>query len=141
MPLSNSAQFAYAVDADARLAIARMSGILTGPDMEHIIEAVHRDVAWRPGFDAVWDCSAVEAHAVQPADLDPILDAALEAGGGRDVLVEGPGLAADLFSKLLALRIRRRGGDAVVVESLGEALATLGHPVPPPALASFVAGG
>ena len=140
MPLSDSAQFSFAVDAGARLAIARMAGVLTGPDMEHIIAAVHHDPAWRPGFDAVWDCSAVEAHAVLPADLEPILDAAVEDGGGRDVLVEGPGLAADLFSKLLALRIRRRGGDAVVVESLREALAALGHAAPPPALASFVAG-
>ena len=139
MPLSASAHFVYGVDPDARLAVIQMAGTLTGADMQHIVETVHADPAWRDGFDAIWDCRAVQAHDVLPHEVGPLLDELVGGETGRDVLLEGPGLTADLFAQLLALRIRRRGGSAEVVSSMPDALGALGRDALPPALAERIA--
>ena len=137
--LSPSAAFEFAVDPDAGLAVARMTGTLTGPDMAEIVRSVHADADWEPSFDAVWDCSEVRAHVVEPDDVGPLVEAVLEGdgekgSGGRDVLIETASLAESMFSEMLVRRLRRRGEDAHVVQSMGRALGLLGLEALPPTL-------
>ena len=136
--LSPSAAFDYAVDPGAGLAVARMTGTLTGPDMAEIVTAVHADADWEPAFDAIWDCSVVRAHVVQPDEVPPLVEAVLEAGAakgsaGRDVLIENASLARSAFSEMLVRRLRRHQ-DAHVVRRMEQALAVLGLDALPPAL-------
>ncbi|MGB3545121.1 hypothetical protein [Rubrivirga sp.] len=116
-----------------------MIGTLTGPDMEHIVSTVHGDADWRASFDAIWDCSSVRSHVVQPDDVSPLVEAmvedtALEGEGGRDVLVESESLSESMFSPMLVRLLRRSGEDAYVVQTMEEALAVLGVDALPPAL-------
>ena len=134
MRLSPRASFSYAVDPDARLALARSWGELTGEDLRVIVETVHGDPAWGPSFDAIWDCSHVTAHVVEPSEVPPVVAEAAEGQSGRDVLVESAGLAESLFSTMLALTLRAHGKEAHVVRSVDEALRALGFEALPETL-------
>lgn len=120
------ADFVYAVDADAGVALARLTGVVTGGDMVAVQEAVHRDPAWRPHFDAIWDCRGAASHVVGPSDVPRIVAEATEGQAGRDVLVEQGSLTESLISEFIALRCRLEGKHARVVRTLGEALDALG---------------
>lgn len=127
--------FAYAIDPDARLAYGRMWGEVHGADMLRMLAAVHRDAAWQDGFDAIWDCRAVTAHIVSPAEVEPLVAEEAESGGGRDVLVESPMLGESAFSAMLAAVVQRRGKAMTVAATLDGALEALGHGALPEALA------
>ena len=135
MCLSSYATFAYAIDPEAGLALARMWGEITGADMRAVVETVHRDPAWRAHFDAVWDCSEVVAHVVRPTEVPAVVGETTAGQTGRDVVVEHEGLAESLFSTMLALTIRVRGKEAHAVKSVAEALGVLGLDALPDALA------
>lgn len=132
--------FAFAVDPAARLAYARMWGEVDGDDMLRLVQAVHRDAAWRAGFDAVWDCRAVTAHVVQPEEVGPLVAEEAASGDGRDVLVESQALGESAFSALLAAVVQRRGKAMTVAATLGDALEALGHDRLPEALAGVPEG-
>ena len=140
MPLSSSARFRYAIDPRSRLAVARMAGTLTGADMQLIVRTVHQDPAWDVGCDAIWDCSEVAAHVVQPPEVEPLISEVVDGQTGRDILLSGPGLSAELFSKLLVLRLRRRGDAAERVQTLDEALAALGRDTMPAVVREVLSG-
>ena len=127
MLLSPDAEFSFAVDPDARLALACMGGTLTGPDMTHIVNAVHGDPAWEPSFDVIWDCSRVDAHVVSPGEETPVLEALSDEHAGRDLIVQGPGLSGDVFATMLVFRARRLGDAASSHHSVEEAVAALGR--------------
>ena len=136
MRLHDDASFTYRIDPDAGLALAQMEGRLTGKDMLRIVQAVHADPAWRPSFDAVWDCTRVSAHVVMPSDVGGILDETVEGAAGRDVLVESRSLGQSFFSKMLAFAARARGAEAHACHSVDEALGLLGRESLPDSLRS-----
>ncbi|WP_420454687.1 hypothetical protein [Rubrivirga sp.] len=134
MRLGPESAFVYRVDPGSRLALARMTGRLSGEDMLAIVETVHEDPDWESDFDAIWDCSRVSAHIVLPTDVGPILRETIEGQTGRDVLVESRSLGESLFSKMLALTARVRGKEAHSCHTLADALAVLDRTELPPAL-------
>ena len=131
----SAATFTYDIDPEAGVALARMHGALDGRAMLAILEAVHRDPRWQPGFDAIWDCTDVSGHAVRPSDVPPIVDEAVEGEKGRDVMVERGSVIDSAISMLIAAYCRRRGKPVTVVRTLDAALAELGRDALPEALA------
>lgn len=130
-------QFVAAIDADAHLAYARLWGTVTGGEMLEVIEAVHRDAAWRDGFDAIWDCSGVTAHVVGIEEMQPLVDEEAASGDGQDALIESPGLGESAISNLLATFCRRRGKAMTVHISVEAALAAMGRDALPASLANL----
>ncbi len=128
------APFTFAIDPDAGLAYGRMWGDVHGEDMLRMIQAVHSDPAWQDGFDAVWDCRAVTAHIVLPADIEPLVVEEVASGDGRDVLIESPVLGESAVSEMLAAVVRRRGKAMTVCLTLDAALVSLGHAALPTSL-------
>ena len=124
--LSPVAAFAFAVSPPDRLALAVLAGEVTGDDMRRVVEAVHDDPEWEPGFDAIWDCSRVRAHVVSPEEVRPLVRAAVEGEPGRDVLVESPRLGESFFSEMLVRTVRAAGDEGYRVHTLDEALDLLG---------------
>lgn len=111
-----------------------MFGVVSGPMILAAADRIHADAAWEAGFDVVWNCSAVLAHDILPADVDPIVDAEVASGNGRDVLVCSPTYGDRAISEMLAVMCRRRGKDMTVHATLAEALAALGRDAIPPAI-------
>ena len=128
------APYIYDIDPEAGLALARAWGRVTGEQMVEMVETVHGDPRWRHDFDAVWDCSAVDAHAVAPTEVPQIVSAAVEGETGRDVMVETGGLIDSAISQLIAAYCRRKGKDVTVERSLDAALAALGYDALPAGL-------
>ena len=126
--------YSCSICPESRLAYGRMWGTVTGAEMLALVQAVHRDAAWEAGFDAVWDCSAVVAHIVLPAEVKPIVVEIAASGAGRDVLVESPSVGESALSHLLATSARRRGKGMTVHATLAGGLAALGHAALPEAL-------
>ena len=122
--------FSYAIDGEARLAVGRMWGDVTGADMLALLEAVHQDPAWHDGFDALWDCSRVRVHIVAPDEVEPLVAEEADSGRGRDVLVESPTAGESALSQMLAVLCRRRGKSMTVHPTVAAALAALGHEAP-----------
>ena len=116
-----------AIDPSERLALIEMRGVVTGSMIVDAADRVHDDPAWEDGFDVVWNCAAVLAHDVLPADVGPIVDARVESGDGRDVLVCSPTFGDRAISEMLAVMCRRRGKAMTVHTTLNEALAALGR--------------
>lgn len=131
----------YAIDPAEALAYGRMWGVVTGQDMLRLVAAVHGDAAWRPGFDAVWDCRAVTAHVVSPEEVQPLVAEEAASGPGRDVLIENGRADDAALSQMLAAFCRRRGKDMTVYRVLDEALAALGRDALPASLAAAGADG
>ncbi len=96
-------------------------------------DRIHADPAWHDGFDVLWNCAAVLAHDILPADVGPIVDAEVGSGDGRDVLVCSPTFGDRAISEMLAAMCRRRGKAMTVHATLAEALAALGRDALPPA--------
>lgn len=132
-------EFSYDIFPEHALAYAVMRGQLSGQDMLHVVQTVHQDARWRHHFDAVWDCSRVEAHIVLPGDITPIIDETVEGETGRDVLVESPTVAGALIAELLAVRSRVRGKRVQAANTLEEACGVLGLDTVPDALARLAA--
>ena len=89
----------------------------------------------------MWDCSGVVAHVVAPEEVEPLVDEEVEAGEGRDALVESTSQADTAITRLLAHLVRRRGKPATVHATLAEALVALGHDRLPASLERLTAGG
>ena len=131
--------FSCAIDPASRLACIRMWGVVTGPEMLEAARSVHEDPAWQPGFDVVWDCSAVRSHDVVPADIEPLVREEAASGDGRDVLVCSPSTSDRAIKEMIAAFCRRRGKDVTVCTSLAEALGALGHDALPEPLGAALA--
>lgn len=123
-----------ALDPVEHLALVRMRGVVTGRAILAAAERLHADPAWEDGFDVVWDCSAVHAHDILPADVQPIVDAEVASGSGREVLVCSPSLGDRAISEMLAAMCRRRGKEMTVHTTLADALGALGRDALPPTL-------
>ncbi|HEX9953022.1 MAG TPA: hypothetical protein VGB53_14730 [Rubricoccaceae bacterium] len=119
--------FACAIDPAAGLAYVRMWGIVTGSEMLDAAQTLHQSPDWQPGFDAVWDCSAVRSHDVVPADVEPLVSEEVASGEGRDVLVCSPSTSDRAVTEMIAAFCRRRGKEMTVHASLDEALGALGY--------------
>jgi hypothetical protein len=104
-----------------------MWGVVTGAELLRAARSVHEDPDWQPGFDVVWDCSAVRSHDVVPADVDPLVREEVASGDGRDVLVSSLSTGDRAISEMLAAFCRRRGKAMTVHPTLAEALAVLGY--------------
>ena len=110
-----------------RLAVVEMFGVVSGPMIVAAAARVQADPEWEAGFDVVWNCGAVLAHDILPADVEPIVAAEVASGDGRDVLVCSPAYGDRAISEMLAVMCRRRGKAMTVHGSVGEALAALGR--------------
>ena len=123
-----------AVDPSERLAVIEMFGVVSGPMILAAADRIHSDPKWEDGFDILWNCAAVLAHDVLPEHVGPIVDAEVESGDGRDVLVSSLTSGDRAISEMLAAMCRRRGKSMTVHASLEEALAALGRDALPPAM-------
>lgn len=122
-----------AVASSERLAVVEMFGIVSGPMILAAADRIHADPEWEDGFDVVWNCRAVHAHDVLPEDVRPIVDAEVESGDGRDVLICSQTSGDRAISEMLAAMCRRRGKSMTVYATLDEALAALGRDALPQA--------
>ena len=130
--------YVYDIDPASGLALAKMRGVVTGTAMLDVLEAVHGDPRWSPGFEAIWDCSDVTSHVVSPPDVRPIVLEAVSGGRGNDVLIPSPRVGDDVISDTLAVYSRRLGKRVVVRATLHEAIETLGRDGLPEALGALV---
>lgn len=83
--------YRYVIDPDRRLALVTVSGSVDGTVFAEATRALYMDPAWGPGFDAIWDLTAVRQIVVEWEELQGL--AAMDrqhaelAGDGRDIAV------------------------------------------------------
>jgi hypothetical protein len=119
------ARLDYRIDPAAGLALARVSGEVTGHDVARFVRRLQSDPDWRPTFDAIWDERGITLLDVTPDGLDEMVDAQAEGQVGADVVVTERE-DRELVQRLYALRVRARGRPATVCDTLDGALAAVG---------------
>ena len=126
MPPDSLSVVRFRIDPEARLALVRFEGTVTGSDILDAARALHSDPAWSDGFDVIWDCSRVVRHAVGPEDVAPLIVEEVPTGSGMDALVQNMKPSDSLISNMIASFLRLRGKPAAVFSSVEEALEAVG---------------
>ena len=83
--------FPYTIDPAARLATAQLSGSVRGPDIAATYATIYRDPAFGPGFDLLWDATAITELLLDLNDLPSFVRLHSEFGdvasSGRDIIL------------------------------------------------------
>ena len=121
----------YRIEPARRVAMATVSGTVTGAELADATRTLYRDAAWGTGFDVVWDFRGLTELLIEVDDMQALVDLDNDeqfralATGGRDVFV----VARDLdyaMGRVYAAFAREGPRQSHLVRTLREAWATLG---------------
>jgi hypothetical protein len=84
-------RFPYTIDGVRPLVIVQMSGTVHGAQIAATYRAIYGDPGFGPGFDVLWDATAITELLFEPADLGSFVrlheDFGDLASSGRDIIV------------------------------------------------------
>ncbi|HTV01955.1 MAG TPA: hypothetical protein VMF13_15510 [Luteitalea sp.] len=123
--------FTYHIDPVRRVAMATVSGTVTGAELADATRTIYRDAAWGTGFDVMWDFRGLTELLIERDDMQALVDLDNDdqfrtlAAGGRDVFI----VARELdyaMGRVYAAFAREGPRQSHLVRTLREAWATLG---------------
>jgi hypothetical protein len=114
--------FPHQIDRSRRLAIARVAGTVHGHEIAGMIEGLFKDPAWEPGFDVVWDGTAVTELLLEPDDIAKLVRLHSEYAAvspRREIVFVTRGLDRAM-AQMYAVRMKAIGRSVHVCKSQAE---------------------
>ena len=120
--------FTLHIDRATRRALGVLSGSVTGHEFAEAMDALYHDPAWSPGFEVLWDFTAVRELLVDRQGVETIVAAARACrprmGVGRTAIAI-PNEMHQTIASLVVYKTRGEGRDRRIFDTRATADAWL----------------
>jgi hypothetical protein len=120
--------FPYVVDEASRLVTVFLPPVVHGQKIAETMEAMFQDTQWKPGFNVLWDGTAIRELLMEKDDMLEFMQIQRDfsdiAGSGCDVIVTTRPLDR-VMAGMYAAMMKHEARTAHVCQSMSEAMLIL----------------